>query len=317
MVGWTMRRLIIPCVTTYLKRGKSAVWKQAIWDRVISTHFYGLEPPDSDLVTKTIFGSRISVNPSDILGRYVYYFGVWEPNLTSWIAQRLAPGDVFIDIGANIGYYVLLASRLVGDSGKSVAIEALPAIFSQLQRNLRINKVENVRAVNCAAWDKEEMITMYTHTDDSPVTTTAMPGWASEWHLERKCQVPAAPVSTILEPDEIKVARLIKIDVEGAEWHVLSGMRSMMAQCRDDLEIIVEVTPQMLQTEGKSFQDVLDYFGNWNFYPYWIDNSATAYVARSAARPRRVLSQEADVIFHRLPTEQADIIFSRINAESL
>lgn len=315
-----MRHLVIPLVTRYLRGTGSSASKQAIWDRVISTHFCGLEPADCDLATKTIFGSKISVNPRDILGRYVYYFGVWEPNLTSWIGQRLVPGDVFIDVGANIGYYALLASILVGNSGKAVAIEALPAIFSALQKNLEMNDVRNTRAVNCAAWDKEEMITVYTCNEGPPVTTTAMRDWANEWKLENSCRVPAVPLSTILTPEEINRARLIKIDVEGAEWHVLSGMKSLMAASRRDLEVIVEVTPPMLATEGKGFQDVLDFFSNWNFYPYWIDNSETAYMARSPVRPKRIareLSKETDIIFHRIPTEQADIIFSRTDAEFL
>jgi hypothetical protein len=51
---------------------------------------------------------------------YIYYFGVWEPNITRWIVRRLASGDMFIDVGANVGYYSLLASKLVGESGSVV-----------------------------------------------------------------------------------------------------------------------------------------------------------------------------------------------------
>src|SRR2546429_7961962 len=89
----------------------------------------------------------------DILQQYIYYFGVWEPNLTRWIAQRLAPGDTFIDGGANIGYFTLLASKLVRDSGAGVAIEASPATFDALQRNLARNRARNGGAGNAAGSD--------------------------------------------------------------------------------------------------------------------------------------------------------------------
>ena len=62
-------------------------------------------------VAKTIFGMQITGDAKDIIQQYVYYFGVWEPHITSWISSSLRPGDGFIDVGANIGYYSLLASQ--------------------------------------------------------------------------------------------------------------------------------------------------------------------------------------------------------------
>ena len=50
-----------------------------------------------------MFGSKIAGNTNDIIPQYIYYFGLWEPHLTRWIQRRLAPGDTFIDVGANIG----------------------------------------------------------------------------------------------------------------------------------------------------------------------------------------------------------------------
>jgi Met-10+ like-protein len=101
----------------------------------------------------TAFGSQIAGDTRDIVQQYIYYFGVWEPNLTRWIVRRLAPGDVFIDVDTNVGYYSLLASKLVGESGSVVAIEASPSTFKILQTNLALNHVRDVRAVNMAAYD--------------------------------------------------------------------------------------------------------------------------------------------------------------------
>lgn len=71
------------------------------------------------------------------------------------MAERLKPGDVFVDVGANIGYFSLLASKLVGPGGRVVAIEASPEVFDLLRRNLELNKAHNVRAVNVAISDRE------------------------------------------------------------------------------------------------------------------------------------------------------------------
>jgi FkbM family methyltransferase len=303
-----VRSVAIPAVRGYLRYAGTSFGKKVLWDKVVGPRFRGLAPAKFDFVAKTIFGSKIASNVGDILGRYVYYFGVWEPNLTTWIGQRLAPGDVFVDVGANIGYHTLLASKLVGESGKVVSIEAFPPIFALLQKHLSLNRVRNVRAVNCAVWDKEDLVTFYTGSDDLPVTTTAMPRWAAEWGLEKKSQVAAKPLSDILDADEIKATRLIKIDVEGAEWRVLSGMTPLLACGRDDLEIILEVTPSILEAEGKTTQDILDFFATWGFLAYSMDNSETAYFAPPIGPPRRI---------GHIPQKQTDVIFSRIDAEAL
>jgi FkbM family methyltransferase len=304
-----IRLLLVLPARTYFRFASVRFGKRTLWDGVAAHLLWLLK----DVKVKTIFGNTISTNAKDIVGRYLYYFGIWEPNLTNWIQHRLKPGDVFVDIGANVGYYSLLASTLVGDSGKVVAIEALPEIFEKLKYNLEMNRANNVRAVNMAVWDRDDLITLFTRSEDLPATTTAMHGWADQWNLQKKCQVRAASLPAILSPEELQGVRLIKIDVEGAEWHVISGLTALLHACRRDLEIMVEVAPRMLQEQGKSCQDVLDFFGAWGLHPYSIENdySAAAYYCRTAPRrPQRIV---------RIPTEtdQTDLIFSRIDAAYL
>ena len=305
-----MLGLVIPAVRGYIRYLPIPFGKLAAWN-VVGIHHYGLEPPKWDFTVRTVFGSQISANTRDVIGKYIYYFGIWEPNLTRWIERRLAPGDGFIDVGANIGYFTLLASKLVGDAGKVVSVEALPAIFAALENNLRLNTARNVRAVNCAAWDAEEMLTIYTQPEDLPGQTTVMPGWADKYHLQSQSRIQAAPLSAILTPEEFRAARIVKIDAEGAEWHVLSGMKPLMGSCRDDLEIAIEINSKMLEVEGRTPQDVLDFFAGYGFHPYRIENDYLheRYLYREPPQvPRRI---------ERIVTEQTDVIFSRIDAESL
>jgi FkbM family methyltransferase len=300
---------MIPAVRGYLRYAPMALGKQTCWS-VVLRHFLGLEPPEWNFTVKTVFGGKVSANTRDTIGKYIYYFGVWEPNLTHWIRRHLRPGDVCIDVGANIGYFSLLASLLVGDSGKVVAVEALPAIFAVLENNLKLNQARNVRAVNCAAWDAEETISIYTQPKDLPGQTTVMPAWARQWSLKDKSQIPALPLSAILTPEEIKAARLIKIDVEGAESHVLEGMKALIPECRDDLEVIVEITPELLHAEGKSPRDILCFFENCGFHPYRLENDywLAPYIVRDPCRPARM---NGDI------SVQTDVIFSRVDAEAL
>jgi FkbM family methyltransferase len=268
-------------------------------------------------VDRTACGSKIAGNTTDVLQRYICYFGVWEPTLTHWIGTRLRPGDVFIDVGANIGYFSLLASKRVGQTGRVVAIEASPEIFKDLKRNLVLNNCTNVRAVNLAVSDHEQSVELFEGPEENLGNTTTVSAWASRYHCRSKCQVQALPLPDILRPDELKRARLVKIDVEGAEWNVVSGMAPMLGSCRADLEIIIEVNPPILRAQGKTCEDLLASMERLGFHTYQIDQDCEhpmfpgeSYIRRKPSRPPRRLWQPlGDVEF-------AELILSRVDAES-
>ena len=98
-------------------------------------------------IASTYAGGRMLVDVADFIGTRIYYFGVWEPHLSALISARLRAGDVFCDIGANIGYYTVLAAPIVGDAGKVVAIEPSMTTHEMLAKNVKLNNADNVRTV--------------------------------------------------------------------------------------------------------------------------------------------------------------------------
>jgi len=304
-----LRTVIILPLRAYIRFAPISFGKKSLWRNLLA-HLWWLE---TKVLARTCFGTEMRVDAEDIVGRYIYYFGVWEPVLTTWIRGRLAPGDTFIDVGANVGYYSLLTSQLVGNSGKVVAIEPAPQTFSVLQENISRNQAENVRAVNMAVWDCETNLQIFSKAGNTLGATTLMPGWAERWKLEPYCEVPAAPLPHILTSEELRSARLIKIDIEGAEWRAVLGLLPSLAGCREDLEIVLEVAPEMLQAEGKSCEDLLTLFRGLGFHPYLVENdySAIAYLSKAMPnRPKRIVQVPARA-------EQTDIIFSRVDAPQL
>ncbi len=124
--------------------------------RAVADHLWALE---SEVVASTRAGAVLLVDATSIVGKHIYYFGVWEPVITQWITRRLSPGDTFVNVDANVGYYTTLASSLVGPTGRVVSIEALPQTYQRLVENLaRIGRT-NVRTVNLAPWDSQEQLT--------------------------------------------------------------------------------------------------------------------------------------------------------------
>lgn len=300
---------LIPLLRPIFRYSPVALGKQALWDRLIGPH---LEWRFHPFTAKTLFGSKMSGNSLDLVARYVYYFGVWEPNITNWLSGRLRPGDTFIDVGANIGYFSLLASRLVGDTGRVVAIEASPEIYRVLENNISQNGLRNVRSVHAAVWNKVDVLKFYSLPECATGNSTTKESWAAKRHLDRVCEVPASVLPTILRPEEVRTARLIKIDVEGAEFEVATGMASMLQSCRHDLEIILEVTPSALAAAGRTSENLLEIFSNCGFHAYSIKND---YMACSYIEPG--LASKPQRIRDSIMTEQTDVILSRIDSESL
>lgn len=260
--------------------------------------------------TETRFGFEISGSTEDLIQRYIYVFGVWEPNLTYWIQDRLKPGDTFVDVGANIGYFTLLAASCVGQNGWGVAIEASPSIFDLLNENLELNNIgSRVRTVNLAASDQDGTLTVYGGPSDNLGLTTMVPNH----DLQIETTISAKPLKDILTEGEIADARLIKIDVEGLEGPVVRGLLPILGSCRKDLEIVLEVNGQATP-KGEKTADIVRQFADQGFHTYEVvnDDQEDPYLKaiKAPQRPRRI--HEGAEFDH-----EADLIFSRVNAPGL
>jgi FkbM family methyltransferase len=298
----SLRRWVVPLLRAYIRYAPVSAGKRAFWTRVVNPYFAWRSHA---FVASTIFGRRIAGNTRDMIQQYIYYFGVWEPNLTRWIRQRLRPGDTFVDVGANIGYYSLLASALVGPAGRVVAVEASAKNFAALRDNLRRNRATNVRARHLAASDREGPLRLFRGADYNDGESTLFPGPGSEV----ECEVRAAPLSAILRPEEVRGTRLIKIDVEGAEWPVVLGMAPLLPACREDLEVILEVHPGQLAQQGKRAEDILAVFAAAGLHAYKLTNDywALSYLPPyEDQRPRRLrgpVERETQLVFSRRDVE--------------
>jgi FkbM family methyltransferase len=250
------------------------------------------------ILCRTNFGAALNCRLTDTIQRKLAYFGVWEPNLSAYFERVLSPGDVLADVGANIGYYSLLGSRLVGTSGRVIAVEASPEIFALLLENLTLNKGVNIRAVNCAAsYEAGEMIVFAApeenigHTSTIPLEGNVAVG-----------AVAARPLHQILTGDEMARCRLIKIDIEGAEPPVVRSILENIGLFAKECEIAVEVSIQNA--------DLLDAFGRAGFHAYYLENEYpdATYIRQRLMAPRR---------FRGKIEKQSDFIFSRRAKDTL
>lgn len=258
--------------------------------------------------TAAWFGDRFPVTTSDIIQRYLYTFGTWEPHLSAWINRRLTTGDTFVDVGANIGYYTMLASHLVGPTGHVTAIEPVPRFYHHLQATLLLNRARNVRTIEKAVAIEPGRVEMFlSDPGNLGGTSTIRPRIVREsFHAD------AAPLLDLLTPAEIRDARLIKIDVEGAEAAAVQGLVPVLGTLRPDAELIIEITPRALAKQGDDVDDVIAPLRTAGFHTYRITNDydPTTYPAaiRTPVPPQR---------WEQPVTGMSDLVFSRIDADHL
>jgi FkbM family methyltransferase len=261
-----------------------------------------------EVVARLNNGARLYGNFPDIIQVYTYFFGVWEPAITAYYKSVLRRGDIVIDIGANVGAHALLAADLVGARGRVHAVEASPSIFHRLKRNLDANQAHNVIAYNCAVLDRAAAVPVFLHKDSNLGGTTVMPSEASSRQCVQESVVEGRPLSAIIPIAEICAARLIKIDVEGAEWLVVKGMHDVLPRLHRDVEIIIEVTCAALREFEISIEEFLALFKNYGFTAFQIPNmySPGFYIACADCELLPMEHREfdlADIVFRRVPTD--------------
>jgi FkbM family methyltransferase len=197
----------------------------------------------------------------------IYLLGYFEPELVKFYASRIRPGDVVLDIGANIGAHTLPLARLVGPDGKVVAVEATQYAFDKLSRNIALNPTLRTQITPIHA-----LLTR----DGTTGTAKAI---TSSWPLDRRADDPlleggvlkqtqaAKSVSVDQLAADLKLASInwIKIDVDGHETEVLAGATAVLSSRPN---ILIELAPychapgsfeellHLLFSHGYSFQDL-------------------------------------------------------------
>jgi len=284
-------RALRPYVRLQHAPGRRRLWHKLVWRLMWA---------EGRCRARTCYGAKLEVDASDIVGSYIAYFGVWEPNLTHWLQQRLRPDDVFVDVGANVGYFTLLASQLVGTGGAVVAIEAFPLTNAALRRNVVANGANNVRVENVAVWKSSGEVVVFGASDRIVGGTTLDPAWADRWSFDTQVAVSAAPLSGLLSDDEVSRAAVLKVDVEGSELEALEGMEPLLPRLRDDVAIVIEL-------EGDAVRIARDVLGRFGFEAFVIENdySADSYLSPHLTAPRPLAS---GAVSHGW---QVDLIFAR------
>jgi FkbM family methyltransferase len=159
------------------------------------------------------------LRPYDYVDRHLFFapqlYDRWEVSL---IHKVVRPDDTVLDIGANIGFYSLVFSRLVGPGGKVVAIEAMPDTYQRLMRNVELNKCRNLIPINVGVSDMASEMTIWIRSETNSGANSLVK--TDENCLEGP-KVPVLPLIDVLQAHRITSVKFAKFDIEGMERRVL------------------------------------------------------------------------------------------------
>jgi FkbM family methyltransferase len=233
---FSLRRL----VADNLPSAKPELWADisgTLWRRLEAWVNTGVDPtwPKRPFIT-TIAPERLmlEVVPSDVIGMPITRFGVYEFAVSQLVREYLAPGDVFVDVGANIGYYSVIAAAVVGNSGAVYAFEPSARIRARLERNMELNGLRQITVRPEAVTEQSGVVRLvepegvgndglaYVHTNGG----------------DAGVEVQAVRLDELPEFAD-RPPHLIKVDVEGGEPAVFRGSASLL-QRSDAPSIIFE-----------------------------------------------------------------------------
>ncbi|PIT90991.1 hypothetical protein COU17_02740 [Candidatus Kaiserbacteria bacterium CG10_big_fil_rev_8_21_14_0_10_49_17] len=202
-------------------------------------------------------GGTLELDITQKTQRQIFLMNVYEPFATQYFIKYLKRGDTVLDVGANVGYFSILAASLVGPLGHVYAFEPENHNFRRLEHNCQLNSLRNITAIKKAAGSKGETVPFYVNPLNDGGGSIIEPSVFhddqavfSKEEIEK--QFPHTTLrhtieSTAIDSLGLSSVALVKIDVEGAELDTLRGMRNVLESIGPD--IICEVSERGAEIE--------------------------------------------------------------------
>ena len=216
--------------------------------------------------------------------------GIWEPYETALLMAFLQPGDVFVDVGANIGYFPVIAASLVGDEGAVYAFEPDPRNFDLLQANLRLNGYQSrVNATAAGLADADGTGRLFLSADNAGDHRIFAAGARRD----------SLPIRLLHGSDylrgRLRRLDLLKIDVQGAEYAVMAGLLPLLGELPRPPRIILELTPLALRQAGASGRALIELLAGLD-QPMWIIDHIEQRLAGCSAEELARWCDEVDAV---------------------
>jgi len=225
--------------------------------------------PDGTMLVQTLYGTKYFIDPSDeVMAPQLVVYRQWEADLSQFMINSVTPDTVFMDVGANFGYFTCLVASRIGCSGRGavIAVEPNPRMVTLLERNIRINwSIAPVEVYACAVADSNGYLEFNVpegRAANAGLATGNQPAAAGD----RRFIVPTKTLGDIASARKVD---LMKIDVEGFELAVLKHIGPVLANS-PALSIVMEWSPSQMKSAGFSVDDFLAVLDKHRLAPFRV-----------------------------------------------
>lgn len=222
-----------------------------------------------------------------------YDFGkIHEPLMVRFMCRILKKGDTFIDLGAHIGYFSIIAAKLC----KQVyAFEIDDNCIPIIKENISLNKLDNIEIINKAVSEKSG--------DEIKISVFEQPNTTLNIRFNPKAKgghkvIKTLSLSDFVNDKKIQPA-LIKVDIEGAEFSALKGMEELLKNSKD-LKILLEVHPRQLKASQVDSKMIIDYVNKLGYRAlYFGSHRNNAGNKTKQINPDKVLTENTMLLIKR------------------
>ncbi len=185
------------------------------------------------VVMNWLNGLKLRVYPGNEVFRALFVRGIYDPNLIVTVNTLLHKGGTFIDVGSNMGYFSLLASKVVGENGRILAVEPSSRDFTRLVDNININHIENITPYRLAISDKNGKTKLSVACEERSSLNTLGTSFGFKG-IEKVAveDVDTTTIDELVKKERITSVDVLKVDIEGSEMVALRGARDTIEKFR-------------------------------------------------------------------------------------
>jgi FkbM family methyltransferase len=210
------------------------------------------------------YQSVFKFKTEDVIGRHIFKRGQYETHITDFIASHIAfeSDDIALDIGANIGWYSILFSKLMPAEAKIIAFEPDPLNYELLTQNIELNHAKNIKAHRIALSDKKEVKKLYLYSNKNLGRHSLLDINDDSQFVEVETRVLDDELQSMgINFENIKIA---KIDIEGYEYFALLGAERVLKNVRC---VVSEFVPAHMKKGGVEPSSLIDMMKQHGFRP--------------------------------------------------
>ena len=233
---------------------------------------FGVPMPNNEMLVQTIYGVKYLIDPRDlVMAPNLIIYRQWEHDLSNFLPSHVGPNSVFVDVGANFGYFSCLLGTKIGNtgSGQIYSFEPAPHLYNLLRKNVQINwsmSPIHLHEAACSDGSLNE-VSLYIPEDGAANSSMSV--------MDINSQVKEHKVKCVALDDAIPSnidVDLIKIDVEGHELDVLKGAKNTISRSKN-ITIVIEWSIDQMNSAGHKPSDLYETFAQLGLKAYSLPNN--------------------------------------------